>query len=30
MAVSILDDKSVFPDNGMVAAVLSDTYFLWD
>ncbi|MCL1917748.1 MAG: DUF3788 domain-containing protein [Peptococcaceae bacterium] len=30
MAVSILVDKSVVPDSGMVAAVLADSYPLWD
>ena len=30
MAVSIFEDKLVLPDNGMVAAVLSDTYSLWE
>ena len=30
MAVSILDDKTVKPDNGKVAAVLSDAFPIWD
>ncbi len=30
MAVSVLDDKSQTPDSDMVAAVLADTYPVWD
>ena len=30
MAVSILDDKSVVPNSGMVAAVLTGSFSLWD
>jgi hypothetical protein len=30
MAVSIFDDKSVTPDNDMVAVVLADAYSLWE
>ena len=30
MAVSILADKSVLPDSGMLAGVLADTFSLWD
>ena len=30
MAVSIFDDKTIIPDNNMVAAALSGTFSLWD
>ncbi len=30
MAVSILDDKAMVPDRGIVASVLTDAYSLWD
>ncbi len=30
MAVSALDDKTRMPDSGMIAAVIKETYPLWD